>query len=366
MLLFLLLFFIFANLTVACFGRKSKALIWVTSLFIILVFVGSRDMADLQNYVYYLEYNSDVPREAGQFLFADFTDLCRYLGFTFDAYRFLLSFIGMTFYYLLIVKFCPLPNLVYAAYLSYLMIMDDVQIRNFLGCAVFCYSLTFILAHNKHWRCRYLVALTIASLIHASFWVYLIFLFVPNNLSKKSRGIELFGLMIVAFSVLVLFMRSYLDSFVTLLAIVDKDKAEGYYEIPTQFGGAIYGVIQITSLLGILYIKRVISSSKFVCKHNYQKLMFDIQIMHVIYLLDILALICVPTVILSITFNRLIRNLFILNMMGFSIGLYYLKNKLIPLVLVVVITYIYFRFDLTQDWRIKEIMDPFFNSNVIF
>lgn len=357
MLFDLLVFFIASNLLVAFLKKKSNILIWCSIIFIVFVFVGSRGVADLHNYTYDYIHGYEFFWKGGQFLFHFITETCHKLGLSFDAYRLFLSVLGLFFYYYFIKKFSPVPNLVMAAYMSYLMIMDDVQIRNFLGCAVFCLGLVCMFEQNRNWKKQYVFWIVVASTIHSSFWVYLIFLLIPNDLNKDKK-IIIFGFWSILFSVLFLFVREYLNNLVMIFAFIDETKTEHYLLETTHFGGALFGIIQIFAIICIFYIK-----NKLWRKDGKQEAYRIIQIG---FLIDILSLALVPAAIFSITFYRLLRNLFFVNAIVFSIGFYRLKNRILAFLMLIVYTGLFYYFDLTPDIYVEEILVPFLNKNIYF
>lgn len=363
MLLFLLVSFVIANLVVSLKGGKSELLILLTSIFIVFVFVGSRDMTDWMNYVEDYKRNDQGYASNGQILFYYINEFGRKLGLSFDTWRFLISVIGLFLYYKFITKFSPLPNVVYAGYLSYLMILDDVQIRNFLGCAVFCVALTILIKHQKRWRFNYFLVLACASMIHNSFWIYLLFLFVPDKLDN-TRMVKYIGIGGSILTIAVVFVRSYISNIVMLFSVVAGDKAMGYADMEIGFGGVIYVVAHTISFIGVYYVIKQMEKSK----HNLSKTEYEknIKVLKTILLVDGLSFAILPTVILAMTFYRLIRNLFFINAIAFTIGMKYNKNFFITFVIYVAYIAIFAYFDLNTQMGMEIVVNPFFNNNIYF
>ena len=364
MLTIYLLFF-FANLLVGLFHRKSNLLILATSIFIIMVFVGSRNVVDLDGYMDDYNIGANNYFSGGQVIFYHFMLVCKFFGMDFDTYRLVLSVVGLSCYYYFVNKFSPLPNLVYAAYMGYLLIMDDVQIRNFVGCAVFSVGLVILLSYQKGWRWKYLIAIVLAALNHSSFWVYLVFLLLPKSNLKESRFIKVFSMSFLAFSIFILFIRGYLNSFIMMFSFIDEEKALGYSENATRFGGAVYMALHLFATTCVWWMFEKTKSHNSRCVRMYGNGQIQ-KVLQITLLLDLLAISLFPAVVFSITFYRLIRNLYLLNAVAFSVGFVKTRSKLFPLVALIIYTAVFFYFDLTSFERVNVILRPLFMDNIYF
>lgn len=357
-----LVVFVILNILISLFKRKSIILLYASIIFIVIVFVGSRGVADLHNYTYDFAHGYERFWKGGQFLFHFITESCHKIGMSFDLYRCLLSILGLSLYLYLIKSYSPLPNMVIAAYMSYLMIMDDVQIRNFLGCAVFGLAIYSLFEQKNNWRNKYVFWIVIASTIHSSFWVYLIFLLIPKNINDDGL-IKKIGIGALIFSVVVLFTREYLNNIVMFFSFIDEEKTEHYLLETTRFGGALFAIIQVFVIMCILYLKRNIFS-----KCSTAALVNDktYVILQISLLINILSLVLVPAAIFSITFYRLLRNLFFVNAIVFTIGYYRMKFRLLAFLMLFIYTGLFYYYDLTGETYILEILVPFFNNNIYF
>lgn len=350
------------NFVVGIQGKKSHFLLVLTSLFITLVFVGSRDVADLENYTLNFHYGVDDVMKGGQILFYTFNNFCRSIGISFDLYRLFLTIIGLSCYYYFVAKFSSTPNLVYSAYLSYLMIMDDVQIRNFVGCAFFTIALSFAIDQSRKWKIKYAFFVIVASLIHSSFWIYLIVLLIPSNLNKVNF-VKNIGRIFLLFAIIAFFSRVFLSEAVLYLSFVDEEKVLGYSEHATRYGGLVYAFLHLSAILFIVYIR---DGGLFKKRQNYSIMSRAEKTMHAIVLIDILCIVCIPMVIFSITFYRLIRNLYLINIVGFSVGYIATGKKWQSLAMILFYTGLFYYFDLTSQERYELILFPLFNNNIFF
>lgn len=359
----LIAFFILLNTFVALNKKRSKPLIVVTALFIVLLFVGSRDVLDLPMYHEFYNHGFDKFGSGGQYLFQGFTIWCHNIGLSFDIYRLIISVVGVSLYVIFINRHSPLPNMAIAAYMCYLMFMDDVQIRNFIACAVFCMALSSLLLHQKNWRLTFFIWILVAATIHTAFWVYLIFLFIPNN-TNKDKIITIIGIAALAFSIFVLFFRDYLYNVAMFFAFLDEEKTDRYAVESNNFGSALFIIIQFFAITSVFFLKKYfVKGEMFV----FNKQRVD-QTLQIIYLVNVLSMVLVPAAIFSITFYRLVRNIFLLNAVAYSVGFYYSKKpyRILSLLMLVFYTGMYCYYDLDMDVNIEGVLEPFFNKNIFF
>lgn len=354
---------ILLNLFVALNKKRSKPLLVVTSFFIILFFVGSRGVLDLPVYNDFYRYGFEHFGNGGQFLFQGFTLWCSRIGMPFDIYRLIISVVGISLYCVFIERHSPLPNLVMAFYMCYLMFMDDVQIKNFIACAAFGMGLSHLLKHDKNWKIQYVIWIIVAGTLHSSFWVYFLLLLIPKD-EKKDKLMILIGLAALAFSIFVLFFRDHLNEIALIFSFIDEEKTEKYAVESNNFGSALFIIIQFFAVSCLFILKKYLVKNKVIKYHGYS----ISQSLQLIFIVDVLSLMLVPAAIFSITFYRLVRNLFMLNAVAFSFGYYYAKNsrRLLPLLMLACYTWLYYFYDLTMEGNIEGILNPFFNNNIFF
>ena len=362
-MLYIYIFFFVANLLVGLFHRKSNLLILITNIFFIIFFVGSRNVIDLEGYMDHYAYGVDNYFVGGQVIFYHFIIVAKAIGLSFEGYRFVLSVVGLAGYYYFVKKLSPLPNLVYAAYMGYLLIMDDVQIRNFVGCGVFCVALAQIYTHERGWRIRYIILVILASLVHSSFWIYLIFLILPKADLSNIKHIKIIGLVSLVFSVAILFTRGFLNDYIMLFSFVDEEKLLRYSENATRYGGAVYMVVHVfvTFCIWWLYQRANFHRSKATVTYGLGNIQ---KVLQISLLLDIISMVLFPAVVFSITFYRLIRNVYLLNAVALSVGYIKTRNKALPVMALFLYTAVFFYFDLTSLDRINVILVPMFLDNI--
>lgn len=144
-------------------------------------------------------------------------------------------------------------------------------------------------------------------------------------------------------------------------SFIDEEKTEHYLLETTRFGGALFAIIQVFVIMCILYLKRNIFSKCSIAALVNDKTYLILQIS---LLINILSLVLVPAAIFSITFYRLLRNLFFVNAIVFTIGYYRMKFRLLAFLMLFIYTSLFYYFDLTGEIYILEILVPFFNNNI--
>lgn len=363
MLQFILFFLIITNLIVSLTKKNSKSLVIISSIFVALVFAGSREMSDWQSYYNDYIYGDEHYEKNGQVGYYIIVQISKFVGLSFDGYRLWISIIFLFFYNRFIFRFSPKPNFVWATYLSYLMFLDDVQIRNFLASAILICGISIIIEHHGRWKLKYFLIIVIASLIHNSFWIYLLYLFIPKDLNDDSLVMKIgfIGLIMTVISVII---RPFISNIVLLFSIVVGDKAVGYAETEIGLGGLIYVCLQLLAVSCIYYIIRVNQRNQKLFKKK--STIKSEKILKTILLIDILSFILLPTVILALTFNRLIRNLFIMNIVAFTIGISEKKTRILSTMVSIAYTTVFIYFDLMTSMGQRIIIEPFFNNNIYF
>lgn len=362
MLLSILIFLILGNILASCSKRGSLFLILITSLFIALVFTGSRGLADWPAYYYDYLRVEDRYKDNGQFLYHYIVEFFRVLGFSFDLYRFSISIICLTIFYKFITRYSPKPNLVYAGYLCYLIFMDDVQLRNFIACSILYIGLFYIIKHNHYWRIKFFLFLIIASLIHNGFWIYLLLLFIPNDLKKDSQ-IKRLGIVALIMTVTTVFIRAYISNIILLFSAF-ASKAETYAETEIGNGGLIYVFLQLFIVIVLYHLQSNYNKNVKTVSDKRENLSY--KFLRIVYFMNILLIFSLPTIVLSLTFNRLTRNFIILNTIALTYGIQEKKTRFISIVAFIIYIVVYAYFDFSLPVGQHQIIEPFFNENMYF
>lgn len=327
MLIVFFLLIVGVNAFLAARGKTFPFVIFLTNVFIWFLITCSRDEIDLPSCLIGYDKSFLLNNVGLQYGFYGLMDAFRSLGFSFFEFREILVGIGLLFIFLLTRKLAANPHLVYTSYLLYLIFLDYIQLRNFIACCVFCLALVILLQQRQHWRILFVLFILLASSFHSSFIVYLMFLVIPSNEWNKSKIVKSIAIFAVIFSVFAVFSRNSISFVSDVISFVDVERSARYADKATNFGGLYFIVLQVaTSVLMLVFVKgyEYNVNGRFIVNENGE--LIDVQkTLRLIFYIDLLAIALCPMVIFSITFYRLLRNLYLINVIGFS--LYNKKNQ---------------------------------------
>lgn len=199
----------------------------------------------------------------------------------------------------------------------FLFVMDDIQLRNFFACTFLYLGILVLFSNLKAKKIFFAILIIFASTIHVSFYAYLLFLIVPLNDTDAKYGIKM-GLIFFCLSILFLFFRQYLSFVSNILSIVDSKRAEGYSLLSSNYGGAYFILIQsVTSVFfWRAYCQECLNPTSLYDIQN-KKNISQKKILFIYMNINFIAIAYCSLVIFSITFYRLLRNLYLINIVGF-------------------------------------------------
>lgn len=353
------------NLFLAVREKVFNFLIVLTNFLLFFAISGSRDDLDLKSYliIYDLFDKIDV---GYQFLFYGVTKFFHILGFSFFEYRGIIVSVCLLCMYIFFRKLSLNIHLMYSFYMLYLCFLDYIQFRNYFGASLFYIALIFLVLQKRHWKIWFSVFIVLAAMIHSSFWVYLIFLMIPSEKWGNARMVKTIALMAFVFSIVAVFFRNTLSFTADVISIVDSEKTMRYAELTTNFGGLYYIFLHLFSTFSMGMLARQYNNPL----ENEYALSVDGNLINVrrivctIFYIDLLSFAFCPLVVFSITFYRLLRNLYLLNVIGFSI--YGLKNRPIwvfSLLLIYLFLWIFVEF---SGGNFNRLVMPLFETNVYF
>lgn len=299
------IFVLGVNILFAVAKKDSSFVQILTLCFVCALFVGSRDTFDLDNYIQM--YERDLIQLRGlQLLYWELMDLCQQIGLNFYQFRLVISAISLSLFYFFIRKTSQNPHIVLLVYLLYPVFMDDIQIRNFVSTSLLCVGIYYLLEEKKNWKVVYSIFVLLAMLNHVLFLIYLIFLI---QLKKK----EFASLYVVFFCILTIFLvfnKDKLGFIYSIMAFIDADKSEIYAQSTTRFGALMFVAYQLITLF--IY-KRLIRR---VSHHVYPEKIYKYT--HIMYRLNVLISICLPLIVIDFNFYRLMRSIFMINIICFT------------------------------------------------
>lgn len=365
MLVAFFLIIVGVNFVLAAREKVFPFILFLTNIFIWLLITGARDEIDLPSYLVTYDRPFSFEIAGFQVAFYSLIDFFRNLSFSFYEFREIFVCCGLVFLYRFISKLTINPHMVYFSYLLYLIFLDYIQFRNFLACSIFYLALVVLILHDNHWKKKYALFVVIASLFHSSFLVYLLLLLIPSDKWNESKVMRCVASFSVVFSIFALFSRNSISFITDLVYLVDVERSARYADKATNFGGLYFITLQVLSCaLMYFFVRNCDNGLINRCIVVGNRLIDVKKSLRIIFYVDLLSLAFCPLVIFSITYYRLLRNLYLLNVIGFS--LYGKKNRS-ALTYIFLLAYIYMWIHI--DFRgvnFQRLVFPLFFSNLYF
>lgn len=212
-------------------------------------------------------------------------------------------------------KFGANSCLVYGLYMAYLLFMDTVQVRNFIGEAVIVFSLRYLLIDKRGNSLKYAVCVGIAFLFHAAFVAYLILLVCKLKNKRKIADYTL-AFCLVMF-VVFFFFRAPLAAAVDAVSNLIRHNTS-YSTTVTRWSALPYAIV-LGSPLFVLQ-----SKSKRLPAGSMDKTDSALFSNGIVSLK--LMSIFIVTLLLNINFYRIVRNMIFIVMIA-AVRLYELLKK---------------------------------------
>ena len=287
--------------------------------FLWFLITGSRSDYDLSYYIQGYDNIMKIDADS-QILFYYLRKIFYLWNFSFFEFRSFFAAVSLFFMYLFFRKTSLNIHLAYASYMLYLIFLDYIQFRNLLASGVFYIALSILLSQGKNWKIWYTLVIVLAATIHSSFWAYLIFLLIPSIEWKNSKMIKTIALMTLFFSIISVFFRNFLSGAVDIVSIIDSEKSIRYADLSTNFGGLYFILLHLysASAVGFLLWQTKLKKNELYV-NGYNNLINIRKTLQIIFYVDLLAFAFCPLVVFSITFYRLLRNLYLLNIVGLSL-----------------------------------------------
>lgn len=224
----------------------------------------------------------------------------------FFAFRSVLTILGLLLICSTIKYYKVNPNVVIGLYMAHLFFMDTIQMRNFLAECIVLFSTRYLVQTSKISYLKYVMGIFFASFFHVIAWFYLVLLAV--KFFKKAIAYNIIFIIAIAIFAMCYLFRSPLQWLVQL-AVQIMDRGYAYEE---DVSGIIFSPLialgtQCIAVLPLYLYKNEVNNID-----ARKKLEF-------IYRLEIVMFLLLPTNCITSSFNRLFRNLLILDTIGLSL-----------------------------------------------
>ena len=344
--------------------KVNRMFFFISFIIIFLLMGGYRNTTGLSKDLLYseIEYNNiingiDSNYEIGYVLLIKIGGL-----FTNDFYIFRngIIFIFLLILFFSIKKWVSNPHYVIALFSSYLIILNAEQLRYFLAFVIFSIGISFLIySNNKRKKIIYVCFLLIASSIHFSFLIYLVFLLVSIN--SKSKKEIIIAIYVLLFCVIVFLNDNQIPGLSILLQSIDNYKINVYLNQTTNLGFLFPFLLHISSIVLTYWALKLSIISKDV---------ENIQSIRYIYNLNLITILFFPLFMLQLTFYRLARNILIINYYVYAqirtSQKISLDNRRIFSIIMWLSVFLWIFIDLVITTPSQSLLIPFFTENEYF
>lgn len=242
-LLFILIIFI------GMFIKKAKWFDFLAILFLGMITYLGDNVADFENYQQAYNYissgNEYIDLGTGWFYLCKIGAMFNLTYLQFKTILIVVSILIMNSAIKYFIKDNKYKPFIWSLYLIFPALLDCIQIRFFLAMAIILYGLRFLLGEQKRDIIKYVLVVLIASIIHSSMLLYLIFL-----LYKLLGKNELKYIMIIVISMFAFLM--FKDQIINICSIfINSSRIQRYFYSTDSLG--IKGIITYVSIIIIFY-----------------------------------------------------------------------------------------------------------------
>ncbi|WP_284036359.1 EpsG family protein [Neobacillus sp. 114] len=298
--------------------KNSKVLLYVSFLFLLLLFGGNTDNPDRLGYLNnYISLSKGKPLYDFEFGFQLLNKLGLSLGLSYNILQFTIATIGLLLIVNTIKYYRANISFVFILYLIYPFFIDVVQIRNFLAMSFIIYGSRFIISTQKNYL-KYTIFVLLASAFHVTSLFYLFGLLTALKDNKKTMYT-----IIIASILSVFFIPIILQ---ILNGFIPSEKITAYFFTETSlFTKCMVLVYFLTSILLVLISRNIIlnSNNENICDQNNKlsKTLINVIDPNAILKLNIICLLTLYFVMNNLDFIRLYRNIFVINYLLFAVAL---------------------------------------------
>lgn len=282
------------NIILVMLRKNSKIALLLTMAGQALLMCGNNMNADYSGYLYfYKNQNYASSMEPG---YVWLSKLAFGLGLDYQTFTMILLLITIVILYILTFSLSDNAHLVSLLYLSTMMFLDVVQVRQFVAYIIMAYAL---LLYSKGKRILYCLLILFGSLFQITILVYLPLLFLNIKRVSSKRFIKVFFAGILLVCILVFVSGSRLELIGNLMSrVIDADKMI-YFQTRTRYGFLKYFAFQflciyIAWIVQQYYLKKDVDQNK----KNYVNAM---------YICILYSSVAMPLVMLNNNFYRFFK-----------------------------------------------------------
>lgn len=371
-------------LTNLFFGLKKRSnQIWtMLSFFLAYIFMAGAGpfypfRADYHRYiVHYEEVVNRSVFSSGQIGYQTLMRIGNFIGLPFDVFR-LLVMAGCFFliYRFVIKRYNVNANYIIALYMTYGLIMDSEQFRNWIALSILLSGLHFLESGKLKGKGKFLIIMGIAASFHISFIFYIPLIFVDGN-----RRNYIISLLFICSSLLtgILILNGNTIPFQQqIVSAIGNRRVDNYLSSQTNLGWIIPLSLHLSSIFLSFWARQVIHVKHFGFNPNFEvndplyeeKYMIqkELRMSNMIFWINMAMTVLFPIYIINLQFYRLMRSLLLVTYVICAKASTYIRRRTTNITfngMVFCSVLIWLGFDLIHRIHPERLLIPFFFENL--
>lgn len=349
---------------------KKKKLSFLSLIILLLLMTSVRDGNDVTNYYrnYYLDTNTIEWGILSEWLYSVLSFAARNIGLNFYWFKGLLIACSMMCIYKVTKKYNPNYGFILVNYYLYFIFIDCQQLKNFYAVTIWMIGIYVYICYGSKWR--YVIGCIGAMGMHAAFGLYVILGFIKGKLSK--RFVKWLGIGVFAVFLFFMINRNSIQVIANVISSLLNDETgrmNFYLNNRTNYGFLPPVLLYLFSLFvykfGYRQINKDKSLEKCVSQDDVMVIDMKYKFIDFFYYANIVMIVAFPMCLFSLVFYRLLRNIYFVNLIVFSIissEMRHTKKWLLFNTLILVCTIGWFVADVYIYYGVEETLDLIFKG----
>lgn len=355
------LFVIIINLILAHEKKNSRLVMFISCIAIMLLMCGYRRpfYGDLDNYYYMYIGQQELP-VGMDFIFKIFSTI----GIDFYTVHYILLAVFLLVSMYVIKTFCENWHYAIALFSGYYIIISADQIKNHTAFIFLCFA---IICLYKNQKVKAVLFILIASSIHYSFIIYLLFVLISPKKSKYiikiCITISLIYALMATMKLDAVIVNNFIPAIISILGskigAFAEMKVQLYFSTRTSWGFLLCAGLQVLDF-GLLKYSRNLMIKRGITN--------KIDFIEFVIRLNEIGFMAFPLFVYNMQWYRIIRDLLLINYCVYGCTYYHLKkntqSRLLYLCATLGSVYIWLIGDLCFKTTPDLVIIPFFTNNI--
>jgi len=312
---------------------KTKILCIIMLLLVAWIMInGNNEIGDLDNYekAYYNAKNSNI-NISSDIGYNFLMYIGNKLGLSFLQFKSILILFSLSLILNTLTCFTNYAGFFFFFYLLHSVFLDASQIRNFLSIAIVIYGLKYLLNKDKS-VLYYLFYNILAVSVHFMAVAYFVFIFIRANETIKKWSLRILVVVfaiIFYFSINTNFISDLIVFFSDFVAEETSNKLLLYSSTRSRFGFLAPTLIYISNIFFIKYLNHYVldehntvvrnKTVKNMVYTNAKKINNNAEFFKLVEQISTISIFFLPFNVVSLTFYRLVRNIFLFDLIYYSV-----------------------------------------------